>query len=35
MLANAFPQETILIRPHRVESHEPWQEITSRQPTHE
>ena len=30
MLANAFPQKTILIRPHPVAIHEPWQEITSR-----
>lgn len=31
MLAEAFPEQTILVRPHPIESHVPWQEIASRQ----
>ena len=30
MLATAFPEKTILVRPHPIESHAPWQEIASR-----
>jgi hypothetical protein len=30
MLATAFPEKTILVRPHPVESHQPWQEIARR-----
>ena len=29
MLASAFPERTILVRPHPIESHVPWQEIAS------
>ena len=31
-LADAFPEHTILIRPHPVESHEPWLELASGHP---
>lgn len=30
MLASAFPERTILVRPHPIESHVPWQEIASQ-----
>ena len=30
LLAKAFPERTILVRPHPIESHEPWQEIAAR-----
>ena len=30
MLAEAFPERTILVRPHPIESHVPWQEIASK-----
>jgi surface carbohydrate biosynthesis protein len=30
MLSAAFPERTILVRPHPIESHEPWQAIASQ-----